>query len=189
MLPITVQILLAWLLADILTGAVHWFEDTYMDSFSLNFLNSIAEENDLHHRKPTAMLLSSGFTNIRSAVAVGWPLAFILWWYSFPIVVWLIPFFSSFGNLIHRWAHKPKKQLPFWIKAIQKTGLFISHEHHQKHHASMGDLIPKHLARKKFCPMTNWLNPWLDLIHFWDILEFMISMFGLHPTRKKYLRK
>ena len=124
MLSITVQVLLAWLLADLLTGAVHWFEDSYMNGeASLDFINQLAEDNDLHHRKPTAMLISSGFTNIKSAVVVGWPLAVIFWWYSFPIVIWLLPFFASFGNLIHRWAHKPKKQLPLWIKTIQKLSL------------------------------------------------------------------
>lgn len=181
------QILIAWLLADFLTGVVHWFEDRYMDKYSLNFLNSLAEENDLHHRKPTAMTLNSGWTNMRSAAAIGWPLAAILWLIGCPLWIWLIPFFASFGNLVHRWAHMPKHRLPSWIRLMQRIGLFISYQHHDLHHRSMRQLIPKHLAGYKFCPMTNWVNPILDAVRFWHGLEWTLARFGLLTTiRKKH---
>ena len=179
------QILIAWLLADWLTGFVHWFEDRYMDSFSLNFLNSLAEENDLHHRKPTAMLLNTGWINMRSAAAIGWPLAAVLWSMGLPMIVWLTVFFSTFGNLIHRFAHMPKGKLPRWIRGMQEFGLFISHDHHDAHHRSMKKLIPKHLAGYKFCPMTDWMNPILDGIMFWSALEFTFAIFGMQTTASK----
>jgi len=157
------QILIAWLLADFLTGAIHWFEDRYMDQFSLNFLNSIAEENDLHHNKPTAMTLSSGWVNMRSGAA----------------------FFASFGNLVHRWSHVPKRSLPRWIRGMQEFGLFISHEHHDAHHRSMKKLIPKHLAGYKFCPMTDWVNPVLDHIQFWYAAETIFRLAGLYTTTER----
>ena len=182
------QILIAWLLADWFTGFIHWFEDRYMDRFSLNFLNSLAEENDLHHRKPTAMLLSSGWVNMRSAAAVGWPLAVVLWWLGLPMIVWLTVFFSTFGNLVHRFAHMPKSQVPRWIRGFQELGLFISHEHHDLHHRSMKKLIPKHLAGYKFCPMTDWMNPFLDGVRFWTALEFLFAMLGLQTTARKATR-
>lgn len=180
-----VQILIAWLLADWLTGAVHWFEDRYMDSFSLNFLNSLAEENDLHHRQPTAMILSTGWVNMRSAAAIGWPLAALLWWCGMPLIVWLVPFFASFGNLVHRWSHTPKRQLPRWIRGMQEFGLFISHEHHDAHHRSMKRLIPKHLAGYKFCPMTDWMNPLLDGLRFWFVVEYLFEAIGVKTIEKQ----
>jgi len=179
------QILIAWLLADWLTGAVHWFEDRYMDKLSLNFLDSIAKENDLHHKKPTAMLMSSGWTNMKSAAAVGWPVAFLLWAIGAPLWVWLVPFFASFGNLVHRWGHTPREHLPRWIRGMQEFGLFISQHHHDLHHRSMKQLVPKHLAGYKFCPMSDLMNPILDATRFWFACEWVLERFGLVPTYKK----
>ena len=181
-----IQILSAWLLADLLTGFVHWFEDRYMDgSFGLDLLNRIADDNNLHHNKPTAMTLSSGWANMRSGAAAGWPVAAVLWLAGVPMVVWLIPFFASFGNLIHRWSHVPKKKLPRWIRGMQEFGLFISHEHHDAHHRSMKKLIPKHLAGYRFCAMTDWVNPLLDGLHFWYALENLFRMSGVQTTNER----
>lgn len=179
---IATTILPAWLLADFLTGFVHWFEDRYMNMHSLNFLQSIADDNDEHHRKPTAMLQSSGWVNMQSGAAVGWPVAFVLWMIGMPTIVWLVPFFAAFGNLVHRWSHTPRRQLPRWIRMMQESGLFISHEHHDRHHRSMKRLIPKHIAGYKFCPMTDWVNPVVDGLGVWKVLERFFRLFGLVPT-------
>lgn len=176
------EILVAWLLADFITGVIHWVEDKYMDAQSLNFLAAdIAEDNDLHHRKPTAMILNSYWDNMRSGAVVGWPLAALLFWFGAPLWLWLAPFFAGFGNLVHRFSHTPKDQLPRWIRGMQEFGLFISHEHHDSHHRSMRQLIPKHLAGYKFCPMTDWMNPVLDRTGFWKKLEFVLGKIGIHP--------
>ena len=171
-------ILSCWLLADFLTGLFHWFEDGFLHGSSIGFLGSIAADNELHHDKPTAMTLSTGWVNMRASAIVAWPLALASWRLGAPMLVWLTLFFASFGNLVHRWSHIPKRQLPFWIRAMQKTGLFISHEHHDAHHRSMKRLIPKHLAGYKFCPMTNWMNPILDKMKFWDGLEWAFISVG-----------
>ena len=179
---VLLTILSCWLLADLFTGFIHWFEDKYMSELSFKYLGSFAEENDLHHRKPTAMILSTGWVNMRSAAAVGWPLAGLLFWMGAPVLIWLTVFFSTFGNLVHRFAHMPKSRVPRWIRGMQEFGLFISHEHHDAHHRSMKKLIPKHLAGYKFCPMTDWVNPVVDFIGFWNWIEFILSIFGLKPT-------
>jgi len=185
MIEIQVLVLSSWLAADFLTGVFHWIEDRYMAKSSLDFVNSILEDNDLHHRKPTAMLLSTGWVNMRSSAAAGWPLAFACWWFGMPAFVWLSIFFATFGNLIHRWSHKPKRQLPRWIRGMQEFGLFISQEHHDTHHRSMQQLIPKHLAGCKFCGMTDWLNPTLDAIKFWQACEHLLRKFGIKTVAER----
>ena len=182
-----IKILIAWLLADLITGVVHWWEDRYMNgNHSLNFLDSIAEENGLHHEKPTAMLLSTGWTNMKSSAAFGWPLAFAFWFFGLPMLIWLPVFFATFGNLIHRWSHIPKKKHPRWIRGMQEFGLFISQESHDLHHRSMKRLIPKHLAGYKFCGMTDWVNPVLDHFAVWTALEIAIlKAFGIQTTFDK----
>lgn len=167
---ICAQVLIAWLLADLVTGAVHWFEDKYLDpTKTLNFLTNVAEDNDLHHRR----------------AAAGWPTAFVLWLIGAPLWLWLAAFFASFGNLIHRWAHMPDRKLPLWIRTMQATGLFITHEHHDTHHRSMLRLIPKHLAGYRFCPMTNWVNPLVDHIGLWYGLEWLFGRCGLQTTKQR----
>lgn len=184
-ISILFQILLAWLLADFITGLVHWFEDKYLDhDKTLNFLTSIAEDNDLHHKKPTAMTQSSGWTNMKSGFVVGTPVAIIAWFLGAPLWFWLACFFSGFGNLIHRWSHIPERKLNPLIRGMQKVGLFISHAHHDSHHRSMAKLIPKHLSGYRFCPMTDWVNPILDYFKFWTRLEWLLSKFGLHTIEK-----
>lgn len=185
MIEIQVLVLSSWLAADFLTGVFHWFEDKYLLGGTLNFLDSIAEDNDLHHRKPTAMLLSTGWTNMKSSAAAAWPASLACWWFGMPAFVWLTLFFVAFGNLIHRWSHRPKSQLPRWIRAMQELGLFISQEHHDEHHRSMKQLIPKHLAGCKFCGMTDWLNPALDAIRFWDGLECLVRKLGFKTVAER----
>jgi ubiquitin-conjugating enzyme E2 variant len=180
------QILAAWLLADLVTGAIHWFEDKFMDAKSLNFLAAeVAADNDLHHQKPTAMTLNSGWENMRSGAAVGWPLAAGLWWFGFPLWVWLTPFFAAFGNLVHRFAHMPEHRVPRFVRGMQEFGLFISYDHHDQHHRSMKRLIPKHEAGFKFCPMTDWVNPLVDRIGLWTFLERSFRWLGLKPIAER----
>lgn len=156
-----------------------------MHNVSLNWLDDVAKENDLHHRKPTAMLQSSGWTNMKSAAVVGWPVAASLWWFGCPMWVWLVPFFAAFGNLVHRFAHTPRRQLPRYIQLLQDVGLFISYDHHDAHHRSMAQLIPKHIAGYKFCPMTNWMNPLLDGIQFWAGVETCLAWIGIKTTKAR----
>jgi len=182
---ILIEILAAWLLADLISGAVHWWEDRYLDgNYSLSFLDSIAEDNDLHHRQPTAMLLGTPWTNIKSSVIAAVPLASILWLVGAPRILWLGVLFTSVGNLIHRWSHVPQRQLHWSIKFMQRVGLFQSAEEHDLHHRSMKKLIPKHLAGYKFCPMTNYLNPVIDGLRIWYGLEWVLYKLGWETTKK-----
>jgi plasmanylethanolamine desaturase len=181
MLPIVV--LAAWFAADFVCGVVHWFEDRYLDdSMTLKFLQPINGENSLHHLKPTAMLTHSWWGNMQSAAIVAWPLAVVLWLAGDCLFFVLTVFFASFGNLVHRFAHTPARQLPRWVRWVQSTGLFISHAHHDMHHRHRSKLIPKSQASIAYCPMTDWVNPTLDRFNFWAGLERIFSIFGLVPT-------
>jgi ubiquitin-conjugating enzyme E2 variant len=177
------NILLSWLFADFLTGIVHWFEDRYIDPDKFDVFG-VGADNKLHHEKPTAMIDSHWFENIRYSAVVAWPLALLLYLLGFHVVIWLGVAFSAFGNLIHRFSHLPERKKNRIIKLMQKTGLFITSEHHDKHHRSMKRLIPKQEAGYKFCAMTNWLNPVLDTVHFWALLERFFSVFGLKTIKE-----
>lgn len=188
LLDIAFQVLVAWLLADFITGLFHWWEDRYLgDNQSLEFFQGVAQDNLRHHRYPTALCMVSWWENMRSAAIFAWPVGAILWALGAPLWLWTGIYFTGFGNLVHRWSHEPKRKLGWFIRMAQATGLFISHEHHKKHHYyDSGDRVdPKWNASRTYCPMTNWVNPILDFVGFWFAIEFLIRQVGLKPIDER----
>lgn len=179
-------IVAAWLLADFITGAVHWLEDRYMDDdTSLEFARGVATDNVLHHDKPTAMTLNTGWENMRSGAIFAWPAGLLAWLMGAPDWLWMGLAFASLGNLIHRFAHLPDSRLPRWIKGMQQFGLFISKDHHATHHYAMGRRVSKAQAAIAYCPMTDWLNPLLDRLDFWARAERTIGLIGIKTVDKR----
>jgi hypothetical protein len=167
-----VTIILSWLLADFIAGVVHWFEDkVLLNPSRYRFINAIRLDNELHHTFPAAMLKLTPAENIRESVLIAWPLAALLFLLGAPTVIWLALFFVAFGNLIHRFAHQPRGRVGTVVRLLQKTGLFISTEHHLRHHFNSKGLIAKEKTTIHYCPMTNWLNPILDKVGFFAFLE------------------
>lgn len=174
---IVLTILGAWLLADFLTGVVHWAEDKFLDrEFKINFLNQIKADNDLHHAKPAALTQYTYWENINTSAPITLPLSLLLFLLGTPTVLWLALFFGTFANLVHRFAHTPQGRLPKWIRFMQWTGLFISIRHHAKHHFGPKGLVIKENSTRHFCPMTSWLNPWLDCLRFFRFLEWCLKV-------------
>lgn len=177
---LVLEIVVAWLFADFITGLFHWFEDRYMgEEQTLEFASSLAADNQLHHNKPTAMLLHTPWDNMKSAAYVAWPVAMILAILGAPLWLWLGVAFTSLGNWVHRWAHTPSRQLPRWIRGLQEFGVFISPAHHNTHHRKDGDLVTKEEAEVAYCPMTDWVNPLLDYIDFWSRMERSLRLIGI----------
>lgn len=189
-MSILLQLLAAWLLADFITGVFHWFEDQYLDTnTSLEFLRGVATDNIQHHEKPTAMLINSHWENMRSAAVFAIPAAGIAFWLGAPLWLWCGLGFTSFGNLVHRFSHTPKRNLPRWIRGLQEFGLFISHEHHDSHHRAMGRLIGKSEAMRAYCPMTDWVNPILDRLRFWSVVERAVAVLGIDTTSRRGVKQ
>ncbi|MFO0940093.1 MAG: fatty acid desaturase CarF family protein [Pirellulales bacterium] len=184
LISVLFQILVAWLFADFVTGLFHWWEDRYLDdNQTLEFFQGVAQDNKRHHQYPTALCMCSWWENMRSAAIFASPVGFGLWLIDMPIWFWMGIYFTGFGNLIHRFSHEPKRKLNWFILAMQKTGLFISHEHHAKHHYfDDGKRVdPKWNSTRTYCPMTNWVNPILDGIGFWWAIESLLKAVGIRP--------
>lgn len=168
-------ILFAWLLADFLTGLVHFAQDRLLLWESrFKFINQVKADNDLHHRRPGAMLQYSVWENINTSVPIAWPASAILFALGCPTVVWLAFFFAGFGNAVHRLSHAPKSKRNRLVKFLQWTGIFISFDHHHKHHFDAKGLVEKENTTVRYCPMTNWLNPILDGVRFFDFLAYLL---------------
>lgn len=164
-------ILSAWLLADFLSGIGHWYEDKMLKPHWYGFLDNIQKDNELHHNNPTFMLRNSWLDNISTTCVITLPLTAILFGVGAPTVLTLGVFFASFANLIHRFSHTPKFKRPRLVRFLQATGLFCSADQHLRHHFDSNGLIKKENSQLCYCPMTSWLNPILDKMRFFAMLE------------------
>lgn len=184
---ITLWIITAWFLADILAGIVHWWEDKYLDGKSrFSFINRISADNDLHHEDPHFLSQLSLWQNINTTVYVTGPLCIILILIGAPMICWLTVLFGSFANVIHSYGHVVEWAVPLPIRWLQKSGVFISQVHHRQHHYdNYWYLIDKQDTTIRWCPMTNWMNPILDYIKFFKFLEFSFRLVGIRTTKQR----
>ncbi len=174
---IALKILAGWLLADFITGIVHWAQDKLMPRPTrFRILNRIRFDNELHHKQPAAMIRHTLWGNVNTSVPITIPISAVLLFSGAPDVLTLAVFFSSAANIVHRWAHMPKAMLIPPIRWIQATGLMIDSEQHMRHHANASGLIMKEDTTQIYCPMTCWLNPALDRIRFFPTLERIIGV-------------
>lgn len=165
-------ILYAWLLADFLTGIVHWAQDKLLlRETGVRFLDRVKLDNDLHHAKPAQLTRYTLWQNMNTSAIAAWPAALGLFLIGAPTVLWLAAILGSFANIVHRYAHTPRARIPRWIRFMQWTGLFISGSHHNQHHFDSNGLVRKEDSTGKYCPMSNWLNPILDHSRFFLGLE------------------
>jgi len=174
----------SWFLADLIAGIVHWWEDHYLNNDSkFKFLNTLSKDNDLHHKDPAALTAYSLWRNIDTSAVVAWPLCLFLFLIGAPTLLYMTVFFASFANIVHRFSHEPKHKLNPVIAFIQKTGIFISGDHHRVHHYFQGVVILKEDTIERFCPMSNWVNPILDRIQFFRFLEYGLSLGRIYTTK------
>lgn len=180
---VVLQIIIGFLLADIMSGFFHWIEDTYFDyCINIPILSNISKDNELHHYFPRAMLQYSYFENIY--------VTFILTCFGILLIYLCIPkviqkypfgiitfsFFSITSNILHRFSHQRECENNPIVTLLQKCGILCSHKHHSLHHTNIDE---------KYCVVTEYNNYILDFICFWRILEYIIYFTtGISPSRK-----
>jgi hypothetical protein len=165
----------AWLAADIVTGAVHWWEDRYGNPAWPVIGKLVVEPNIRHHSEPRAFLEGNywhrNWTTIVPAglIALACYLAGQYW-------LALVAAFATQANEIHGWAHQKCSR---YIRGLQLLGLITSQEGHAQHHQSP--------FSTDFCVMTDWTNPLLSGIRFWRALEWLVGLTGIHPRVEREL--
>lgn len=170
------------LIADFLTGLIHWWEDTYGDPRWPTLGPEVIRPNIEHHRTPNAIGRMGDFIGRNwqpaalSAVAwvvimalgtvLGWPFT----WAS-PIALTLA--MAGLGNEVHTWSHRAPT--PF-TAFLQDTGLVQHPRQHARHHKPPYD--------RYYCTLTNVVNAILEPLRFWRGLEWAISsVTGIRPRR------
>jgi ubiquitin-conjugating enzyme E2 variant len=176
MIMIVLKIFGLILLTDLLTGSVHWWEDAYGNPKWKILGKSVVIPNLEHHQYPRKFLKTSMWPRIRLSLFAAFGLGVIA--YFLGILIWEVAFvllYASLANEIHAIAHRTDKENGKLICWIQKTGLIQSRRMHGHHHTSPYDI--------NYCVMTNYLNPVLNKIKFWDGIEYIVGLFGIKPTR------
>ncbi len=155
-------IAIAWLLADLMSGMLHWWEDRYADSKWPVLGKWIALPNQLHHTQPLAFLRQGYWSRNWTTIIP----ALILFGATVPHPICLVFLFVSQANEIHALAHR-KGKVPRWVAAAQRFGILQSPKHHAGHH--------RYPYCRNYCAMTDWLNPMLERLDVWRKLESAVQ--------------
>lgn len=182
MLNIFFQCIAVILCADFLSGIFHWWEDTYGNPNWPILGKHVVQPNLLHHHEPRAFLKGSYWQRNNTSIITGIiliGLPFLFGWFSLFYAACIA--IASQSNEIHRKSHQTDKENGRLISFLQRTGLLQSRRHHGLHHQS-----PYH---KNYCIITNYLNPVLECIRFFPILEWILATFFLiNPLRASTMR-
>lgn len=164
-----------FLIADFLTGLLHWSEDTWLAPGKSKLLDAwIVRDNIEHHRMPGAIRAGHYWQTNRVCIAIAAAIAAVL--FAFHVHAWqayFIVFLGSQSNQIHLWAHSSR--LPKWVAFLQRAGVLQSRNQHAKHHKSPYAV--------NFCVVTNYLNPVLESLRFWRGLESIFVSLGATIVR------
>ena len=108
------QLLLGILLADFMTGLIHWFMDRYGRTH-WPVIGGAIWMNQEHHRRPRLFLTGTVWTRNREVLIVSLAVLALFW-----AVGALSPFVAAFAlsgcfaNEIHAAAHRRREENPAW---------------------------------------------------------------------------
>jgi ubiquitin-conjugating enzyme E2 variant len=168
--------------AELTAGMVHWFEDAYVREDTPLVGRLLGRPNVIHHHFPRYMTRNTWWQSSYDLVLFAvcllmtcWPAGVLTW------QVWLFAIVSANANEIHKWTHRTRKENGPVISWLQDIRILQTPKHHLIHHKD-----PKN---SHYCVLTNYLNPVLDAIHFWQALEWVLARtVGLHRRPDTSLR-
>ena len=155
--------LAAWVVADFLSGVIHWWEDRYGDPAWPFIGEHVIAPNILHHADQMAFTNGDYWHRNWTAILPAAVAAGLAWLAGSPFLS-LVLLMMSQANEIHAWAHQ-KCSRP--IRGLQLLGFLQSPDQHAEHHRRPFD--------RNYCTMTDWLNPLLSGSGFWAALERAVS--------------
>ncbi len=167
MIALVGQIIVGWLLADLVSGMLHWVEDRILPDGLPLIDRAIVQPNRLHHADPMAFvsgsLLDRNGTTWAATLVILLPALF-----AFGPAPWLIAagIGGAMASQVHYWAHRPPPSKS-WLAALQLTGVIQSPMAHARHHRA---------ETSHFCILTGLLNPLLDRSNVWTGLERLMRV-------------
>ncbi|MBW8781963.1 MAG: hypothetical protein JF599_08760 [Verrucomicrobia bacterium] len=167
-LLIPLQIIAIIALADFVSGIIHWAEDAYGTEETPVFGRLLIRPNIVHHHYPRFFTRFTWFQSSWDLLILG--VAVLAGAWAFDVLTWQVWLFvtvSVNANEVHKWSHRTRAENGALISKLQDWGILQTPRHHALHHTD-----PKNTY---YCPITNWVNPLLEKIRFWDGLEHIIQ--------------
>ncbi len=169
-LSLLTALLFGYVLADFASGVVHWLADRYGTTetwlFGENFVRSFRE----HHRDPLAITRHDFITTngdsclfVVPVLTLAATLGGSLFADGAALALGAAVLMTS---QIHRWAHMDAP--PRAVAWLQRRRLILAADRHRAHHAAPFD--------RHYCITTGWLNPLLDGLRFFPLLERFIAL-------------
>jgi ubiquitin-conjugating enzyme E2 variant len=165
---VLLYIVLVLILADLVAGTVHWFEDAYVREDTPLIGSLVGKANVIHHHLPRYMTRNNWWQSSWDLLAFAalvvfcaWQLGLLTW------QVWLFAAISANANEVHKWSHRTRRENGRIITFLQNLRVLQTSQHHAIHHTN-----PKNV---RYCPITNLVNPLLDYLRFWDGLEWLLA--------------
>ena len=174
--------LLCVLAGDFITGFVHWWEDTYGLPTWPVIGKAVIVPNIEHHLNPRLLIMGTVWSRNYQPVGMACIVIWVAWLVGFltlPLVA--IALIAAFGNEFHACNHRAAVENPGWVNFLHDVGFIQSRQQHGKHHHEP--------FAEYFCTITNVVNPVLKLLHFWRLLEGLVSKTrGVRPNRMTEVR-
>lgn len=180
LITIGVGTLLGYLVADVVSGVVHWFFDTYFHDDTPLIGRAFVHPFREHHVDPLAITRHdffevNGNTSLAllpvviAALLLGNPgdgeLGTARFAQTATQTVALAFALATFAtNQFHQWAHQERPAAA--VRWLQASGLILSPAHHRNHHSGN--------YRQSFCITAGWLDPLLDRMHFFQRIEHVV---------------
>jgi ubiquitin-conjugating enzyme E2 variant len=164
-------LLAGYLVADLVSGVVHWFCDSFFAESTPLIGALVIRPFREHHRQPQD-ITRFGFLEQDSTtyvlpipllwLALGWPPAGPGGFLAHAALVGFA--LGSMGtNLFHKWAHAGR--VPPGVRWLQRHGLVLSPAAHGVHHRSYDG---------GYCVTSGWMNRLLDPLAFFPRLERLV---------------
>ncbi len=165
---VALEFVAVWLLVDFVSGVLHWAEDSYGSETTPVIGRLWVGPNQLHHRDGSAFVGRSWIASSWDLAAAGAAilaaagLAGVLTWH-----IGLFVLLGANANQIHKWNHMGHSRVPRVVRALQRLRLLQSPRHHAQHHRGAKD--------SHYCVITEMLNPLLDRLGWWRMLERLLA--------------
>lgn len=172
--PILIGCFAGYVLADFVSGTVHWIADRYFAPTTWLIGPLLIAPFREHHADASEIARHDFFEISGNNALVGLPLVVAIGFLPLPTpessfrtgLAWIhglglgLTLAVFLTNQLHGWAHQATP--PAAIRRLQRWGWILSQERHALHH--------RHHDRA-YCVTSGWLNPLLDRIRFFPVLE------------------
>jgi ubiquitin-conjugating enzyme E2 variant len=177
---VLLAILTGLLIADFISGFVHWLFDTWFSPDTPYVGKAFVRTFREHHADPTAITRHDFVETNGSNMLAGGVLVAVGHFFAeaegaFAAVALLFAgLFMSLTSQIHKWAHS--ERVPKLVAMLQRARLIITKDAHARHHLAPFD--------RGYCITAGWLNTTLHYVRFFRVLERVISAItGALPRR------